>query len=115
MVERFAAAIAKELDQLVKLTLDKQLIDLGLTEQVLPSLRESWQVLLVQSTHDVELAPAAHLAILLIREVIGFLLLLLPEAAPDHAKEDQDVLNHLNVELRAPIHVEEPVDVEYYD
>ena len=82
---------------------------------MLPSLRKSWQVLLVQGAHHIKLAPSAHLAIIWVSEIFGLLLLLLPEAAPDHTKEDQDVLNHLNVELRAPVHVEEPVNVEYYD
>ena len=53
--------------------------------------------------------------VLLIGQVVSLTLALLPQASPDEHREDDDVLEDLNIELSAPVHIEKTDQIDYQD
>ena len=68
--------------------------------------------MLVKHAHDVELAIVLTDAELDVSQVLFGELALLPETGPDQADKNDEVLQHLDVQLCAPVQVVQSVTVD---
>ena len=112
LIIRLAHATAKFHDKILEFSLNEELADFALEQKLICSLGELAVVIVLKSRHHANLALRF---VLLIGQVVSLTLALLPQAGPDEHREDDDVLEDLNVELSAPVHIEKTDQIDYQD